>query len=282
MKRVAILGLGLIGGSLGMALRQAGFARVVGWSHRPSTCQAALELGAVDKLSSGPAEAVHGADLVVIATPIRALRETLAALAPGLELGTVVSDTCSAKRFALQAMREVLPAGSSFVGGHPMAGKESSGIDAADARLFQRRPYVLTPQPGREPPGVCVEMVTAIGAEPLVLDADDHDEYVAAISHLPFVVASALAGAVGSDARRSQLAAVASSGFRDASRLAAGSALMYEDICRVNRDNILAWIERFREELDLLRDRVADGRDLEPTFDRNGRLRNAIVDPQDR
>lgn len=282
MRRVALLGLGLIGGSLGMALRRAGFAQIVGWSHRPTTCAVALELGAVDEVRPGPAEAVASADLAVVATPIRALGETLRALAPGLRAGAVVSDVCSAKGFALRAMAECLPAGVDWVGGHPMAGKETFGIRAAEPDLFQRRPYVLTPLPGREPPGICLEMIAAIGAEPLVLDAEDHDDYVAAISHLPFVISSALAGAVGSAAQGSQLATVASSGFRDASRLAAGSAVMYQDICHVNRDHLLAWLDRFQGELNTLRRGIAEGQDLEALFERNGRLRNAIVSPRDR
>ncbi|MCZ6788530.1 MAG: prephenate dehydrogenase/arogenate dehydrogenase family protein [Chloroflexi bacterium] len=253
MDKIAIIGMGLIGGSIGLALNRAnrGTLEVVGFDTEPKAAKRAVKLGAVSKATRHLNEAVGGANMVIIATPVLAIRETLEAIAGMLSPGCVVTDTGSTKEAIMTWAEEYLPKEVSFVGGHPMAGKETSGIDAADADLFKDARYVVIP--GRTASQEAIEavlnLVQLLGARNFFLDAFEHDSYVAAVSHLPIVLSAALVTAAAKSPSWREISKLASTGFRDATRLASGDPIMNLDICLTNRDGILYWIDETVREL---------------------------------
>ena len=253
MDKIAIIGMGLIGGSIGLALNRAnrGTLEVVGYDIEPKAAKRAEKLGAVSKAAARLNEAVEGANMVIIATPVLAIRETLEAIVGMVSPGCVVTDTGSTKEAIMTWAEEYLPKEVSFVGGHPMAGKESSGIDAADADLFKGARYVVIP--GRNASQEAVEavlnLVQLLGARNFFLDAFEHDSYVAAVSHLPIVMSSALVTAAAKSPSWREISKLASTGFRDVTRLASGDPIMNLDICLTNRDGILYWIDEAVKEL---------------------------------
>jgi prephenate dehydrogenase len=247
MERVGIVGLGLVGGSLGLALRAAcPGVEVVAVARRQATGENALRLGAADRAGTS-LELLREADLVILACPLAATAEVLEGAIPFLAPGARVTDVGSVKRGVVEHAARVLdPDRNPFLGGHPMAGKEVGGIDNAEAQLFRGKPWVLTPEPacGYEPERWqdYVEALRAVGALPVFLPAARHDRYVALVSHLPFLLSAAFLNAVGEDPSWDQAAELASSGFRDFSRLGAGDTDMYAAISMMNRDEVLrAW-----------------------------------------
>jgi prephenate dehydrogenase len=280
MKRIAILGLGLIGGSLALALSRTDLAeQIAGYDANPDAIGRAKERGAITHRCASAEEAVQGADMVILATPILAMPALLKSIAPALMPGTLVTDTASTKVQVVAWATTLLPKYIVFVGGHPMAGRESSGIDAAEVGLFEGRSYCLTPTRDTPPEAMArmSEVVTRLAAHPLVLDAREHDRLVAGISHLPFVVSSALTRMLGQDEKWSQMAALAASGYRDMSRLAAGSPTMYRDICWTNKEAIVDWMDTLVMELTALRSRIASGDDtLEHYFAQSKHIRDEV------
>lgn len=262
MPKIAIVGLGLIGTSLGLALHRAGAEfEVVGHDRDPEMAAKARKLGAVDRTEWSLPNAVDGAQLVVIATPLGAIEDVLKTAAPHLSPGSTVTDTASTKSRVIALASSLLPDHVSFVGGHPMAGKERTGAEAAEADLFEGKTYCVMPAPNASDEAVdlVVGMVNAIGAKPFFVDPLEHDGYVAAVSHLPFLAATALVrAAVASPAWR-DAARVAASGFRDTTRLASGSVEMHRDICLTNREEILRWLDLYSEQINSIRDLVAKG-----------------------
>ena len=264
--RIAVVGLGLIGGSAALALRAAGH-HVLGYARREATRALALELGAVDDAPATLGEAV-AADVVLLAPPVLAIRDLLREMTPYLKSGTVVTDAASTKLHVERWALETLPAGVQWVGGHPMAGKETAGLEHADAALFRGRTWCIVPPPGAT--ASAVEMVEQIalatGARTLRIDAAAHDRAVAAVSHLPFTAAAALADAVIRDAAFREVAPIAGTGLRDMTRLASGDATMHRDIVLTNRENLLDSLERYVASLEhvmaLLR-RLPDGEESE-------------------
>ena len=241
MKKIAVLGLGLIGGSLGLALHQAGIAKhISGYDSNPDATYQAWEIGAITEICITAEKAVQQADMVILATPILAMPELLENIAPELKRGVLVTDTASTKVQILNWAKTLLPANVMFVGGHPMAGRELSGIKAAEVGLFEGCTYCLIPAAQASSEGVAQlsEIVMRLRAHPLVLDADRHDRLVAGISHLPFVLSSALVQCLSKEEDWSELTTLAAGGFRDTSRLAAGSPTMYHDICVTNKEEI--------------------------------------------
>lgn len=280
MKRIAVLGLGLIGGSLALALRQANLAeQIAGYDADLDATRRAMERNAITHLCITAEEAVQQADMVVLATPIRAISELLMRISPALKPGTLVTDTASTKVQVVEWARTLLPAHVVFVGGHPMAGREHSGIDAAEAGLFEGCTYCLTPTPDMSSAAVTrmKEVVVRLAAHPMILDAREHDRLVAGISHLPFVVSSALVRMLGQDEGWSEMAELAASGYRDISRLAAGSPAMYNDICSTNKEAIVEWLDRLVMQLADLRLLIATGDDsLENYFAQAKRVRDGV------
>lgn len=277
MKKIAVLGLGLIGGSLGLALHQAGIAKhISGYDSNPDAPYHALEIGAITEICNTPEKAVQQADIVILASPILAIPELLERIAPKLKRGVIVTDTASTKVQILNWAKILLPANVLFVGGHPMAGREFSGIKASEAGLFVGCAYCLIPTGHASSEGVAQlsEIVTRLGAHPLVIDADRHDRLVAGISHLPFVLSSALVRCLSKGEDWRELTTLAAGGFRDMSRLAAGSPTMYRDICVTNKEEILKCLNALASELDNIRSLISRGdEDLEPYFAQAKQLR---------
>jgi prephenate dehydrogenase len=269
LAKIAIIGLGLIGGSLGLALKRSRLrdAEIVGFSRSVETRQKARKAGAIDRAASDARDAAKDAAIVIIATPIITVRKTMEDIAPVLPANCVVTDVASTKGRVMKWAEELLPAHVSFVGGHPMAGKETSGIDAAEATLFEGKPYCVVPSPQADEAAVNVVVGIAelVGATPLFMDAQEHDSYVAAVSHLPLVVSTALFSLVRESAAWPEMSRLASSGFRDVTRLASGSAEMSEDICRTNRENVVHWLDRMVAEIRKYRGLI-EGDDEEALF----------------
>jgi prephenate dehydrogenase len=260
--RIAIIGLGLIGGSMGLALRGTGADyEVVGFARRHEVASRALELGAVDRTEGNMISAVHGADVVVIATPTMSVKEILAEIGGSVYEGSVVTDTASTKATVMEWAEAILPPSVSFIGGHPMAGKETSGIEAADGDLFNGCTYCLTVgrRVTKEAREKVVRLVRQMGANPLFIDASEHDTLVAGISHLPLICSVALMAATSKSPLWPALSSLAASGFRDLTRLASGDPRMSHDICLTNREPIIRWIDSYIEELNTLRHLVNQG-----------------------
>jgi prephenate dehydrogenase len=256
-RTAAIVGLGLIGGSLALRLRAVG-ARITGIDIDPRALAAARARGAIDEASDSLAAAA-GADLVILATPIERIVDRAVALAPHLRPDAVLTDTGSVKAPLVAAVEAALP-GVRFIGGHPIAGSEGRGFAAADPGLLDGRPFVLTPT-GRTPPGAISMMrqvIVRIGMRPVELDPVQHDELAAQISHLPYLVSVALRRAAADDAL-----AIAGRGFADMTRIARSPAPMWTAVCRANRAAILRALATFQEEVARLRraleaDRIGD------------------------
>lgn len=241
--RVAVIGLGLIGGSFAKAIRLAGIAdSIIGYDRAADTISAALADGTLDVGSETLHAAVSTADVVVLATPVRVIISLLEEIVPILTPHTKVFDLGSTKREIVKAMNR-LPAYVSAVGGHPMAGKTSGGWTATDGTLFQNAPFALcaTERTPVLEHSWAEFMVRAIGATPLFLDPIEHDEAVARVSHLPYILSSTLVRAAQPGGAARQLAA---GSYRDTSRVSAHDPRMYGDILLTNRDNVLAAIRR--------------------------------------
>jgi len=253
LTRIAIIGTGLIGGSLGLALKRAGLkeAEIIGHDREHRLAGRAQRRGAIDRAEWNLPRAVEKANIVIVATPVKAIGEVFSQIAPHVEPGTVVTDTGSTKAEVMAWARQYLPETVSFVGGHPMAGKETPGIEAADADLLAGCTYCLVPDPRATPEAVqaVVALVRLVGATPFFIDAQEHDGLVAAVSHLPLILASALVTATASAPGWREMSRLAASGYRDVTRLAAGDPVMGRDICLTNRENLLRWIDLYLQEL---------------------------------
>lgn len=245
--RIAILGLGLMGGSLALAL-QGKCAALFGVDPDPAALSLAIEKGIVSRASADPTSVLPQAELVILAAPVRTIIEILNEL-PNLHSGeAVVLDLGSTKTQIVEAM-SCLPPRFDPIGGHPMCGKETFSLANADPRLFEGAPFALTPLPrtSEKARNLAEELVCTIGARPLWLDAETHDRWVAATSHLPHLLSVALTLATPHEA-----APLIGPGFRSMARLARSSPAMRLDILATNRENILEVLGRFRTQLDLL------------------------------
>jgi prephenate dehydrogenase len=245
--RVSILGVGLLGGSIGLAVRaRLSSCKVAGYGHRTATLDRALEIGAIDEAYDTAAAAVRGADLVVLCTPVGLLAEMLRQIGPSLTPGAIVTDVGSTKRSVVRAAEQVLPEGVHFVGSHPMAGSERRGVEYARTDLFENSTCILTPTPrtdGRALKAVD-EFWRSLGMQTTQLSPDEHDRQLADISHLPHAVAAALV-AMQPDAALP----LAGKGFLDATRIAGGDGALWRDILHDNADNVRLSLKRLHEEL---------------------------------
>ena len=253
MAQVTIIGTGLIGASLGLALRASTLRNltVVGTDAHHSARAAAARRQAFHRMEGRLGNAIHDADIIVLATPVLAMRELMAGLAPYLPEDCVVTDVGSTKGQVLQWADELLPDTVDFVGGHPMAGRETPGPENADGALFAGKPYCIIPSPkaGQRAVGEITTLAEAIRAEPYFIGVDEHDSFVAAVSHLPFMLSTALVGCTSKSANWADIGQLASSGYRDLTRLASGDVIMHRDICLSNPQPIVAWIDAFIREL---------------------------------
>ena len=260
MTTIAIVGTGLMGTSLALAIKSSNLkVDIVGTDYDSIARSGAQKSGAFKKVESRLANAIRGADVVVFATPIQAMREMMESAANDLEEGCVVTDVGSSKKVVLQWAEEVLPKHVSFVGGHPMAGKELSGPKNADGTMFKGKAYCIVPSVNAERAAVSsvTTIAEAIGAKPFFIGVDEHDSFVAAVSHLPFMMSVALMGTASKSANWDDIAQLASSGFSDLSRLASGDPVMHRDICVTNPEPIVAWMDSYIRELYELRNMLA-------------------------
>lgn len=271
--RIAFLGLGLIGGSVARAIRAAPAYRgatVAAWTPSGRGPGAARRAGIVDEVADDPAAAVRGADLVVLAAPPLACVGLLSGLAAplreGLAPGATVTDVASTK---WQLTRAATASGVPFVGGHPMAGRETSGFGAGDPTLFEGRPWVITEAVAGGDPRAVRTLAEACGAVPVELAAERHDRLVAAISHLPLVTSVALVEAVtggpeGADPDWPAAARLAASGWRDTTRLARGSAAMGAEIAASNAPILAELLRRYRDRIDAWIEELGTGEPVDP------------------
>ncbi len=250
--RVAIVGLGLMGGSLAAALATAGACReVIGIGRRRSTLELALDLRFIHRGTTSVEEGVREADIVVLAMPVREILAQLPRIGPWLKPGCLLMDVGSTKRAICAAMAG-LPEGVQPVGGHPMCGKETSGLTVAEPTLYRDRVFVLSPLARTAPAAVDLakELVLSLGAKPVFLDPERHDRLVAAISHLPYLLAVTLVRAAESLGQDDPLIwRLAAGGFRDTSRVAAGDLTMMLDILTTNRESILEALREAQAQL---------------------------------
>jgi prephenate dehydrogenase len=264
VERIAIIGTGLIGGSIGLALKAAKLSglEVVGFDLDRTTAGEAKRRGVVDRNAPNPAEAVRDAKMVIIATPPLAVSSVMQEISENLAEGAVVTDTASTKVEVRRYAQEFLPEHVSFVGGHPMAGKEVQGIKNADAALFQGAAYCVIPSAQASEGAVksVLGLVSVLGAEPLFIDAEEHDQYAAAVSHMPLVASTALFSLVRNSPAWGDIAPLAAGGFRDTTRLASGDPRMSHDICATNADAVVHWLDRFMEELRRFREMILTDR----------------------
>jgi prephenate dehydrogenase len=252
-ERLAVIGVGLIGGSFALATRARGLVgRVVGCARSEGTRTAALECGVADEVTDDPAFAVAGADLVYISAPVGAMEPLMAAIAPALSPSTLVTDAGSTKERVVELATQHLAGRCVFIPGHPMAGSEQAGPGAARADLFDGKPYILTPLTST-PTGELQrlrDLLRAIGAHVILAEASQHDRLVAATSHLPHLVAAALSGALSDlAARAGDIHPFTGTGVRDATRIAKGPPEVWRDILLDNRENVKAALRAFSDEI---------------------------------
>lgn len=267
-QQVTIVGLGLIGGSIGLGLKrwsnQGGkrddVLEITGFDIDLQNQNYAKKIKAVDRTEWNLHKAVDGADLVILAVPPRAIREVMEAIGSSLTAGTVICDVASTKADIMRWAEELLPDSVHFVGTHPMAGGSRS-IEAADGSLFEGATWCVVPSVSADEAAVqtVLGMVSALGAEPMFVDAHEHDGFVGAVSHLPFVLSTALMRSVSKDPAWRDMQLLSATGFRDVSRLAGGSPEMHRDICVTNREAVARWIDEAIEELQHMRSLVTAG-----------------------
>ncbi len=269
--RVAVLGTGLIGSSVGLAIKAAHpTAQIVGYDASSSTAREAARVHAVDRTGS-LADVLRDAQLVVLATPVGGMRALFQEIGPLVQPGTVVTDTGSTKGRVLEWAQEFLPEGVHFVGGHPMAGKTTTGPSEAEATLFRGAVWCLVPSPSTPQSSIdeMVKLVESFGAVPYFVDANEHDGLVAAISHLPYLMSVALIDHLGSERSWRETASLAAGGFAYTTHLSDSDPQMFADIARTNRDNIVRRLDRYTAALTDLREAIAsDDAGLKERFER--------------
>ncbi|MCB1889875.1 MAG: prephenate dehydrogenase/arogenate dehydrogenase family protein [Rhodocyclaceae bacterium] len=282
--RLVVCGVGLIGGSFAMALREAGaVGEIVGVGRSQASLDAALARGVIDRACLTWADALPGADFVLLATPVGQMDRVMAAMAPHLAPGTVVTDAGSTKRDVIEAAYRHLDANlATVVPSHPIAGAETSGVGAAFATLYRDRKVVVTPLPENDPDAIARvrEAWAACGAVLREMAPQEHDRVFAAVSHLPHLLAFGLVHDLAQRANAEQLFDYAASGFRDFTRIAGSHPEMWRDICIANRQALLGELDAYLAELALLRAYLmtGDGTSLEAIFDDARKARNAWAD----
>ena len=281
--RVCILGVGLIGGSWARALRAAGACdEIIGCGRREASLQRAVELGVIDRYHTDPAQAVRGADLVVLGVPLGGMRALLAAIKDSVSSETVITDVGSAKGSVVADAAAVFGAvPARFVPGHPIAGTEQSGVEASFAELFQRRRVILTPLEHTDPAATALvnRLWQAAGAEVIEMSVEHHDEVLAATSHLPHVLAYGLVDTLSRWDDNREIFQYAAGGFRDFTRIASSDPVMWRDICLANRQALAQAMRRYIDDLNGLLATVeaADGRRLEEVFGHAKQARDRFV-----
>jgi cyclohexadieny/prephenate dehydrogenase len=279
LRKLTIIGPGLLGGSIGMAARNRKLAaRVAVWARRPEAADQARQSGAADEISSDLREVVTNAELVVLATPIGVMRDLAEQMKPALEKNCVVTDVGSVKYPVVVALTDVLAGHAQFVGSHPMAGSEQSGIEAARADLFERAVCILTPTDDTDKTAVqrVHDFWKSIGCTVWTISPQVHDEVIARVSHLPHVLAAALVNTVCAES--AQRLRFVGPGFRDSTRVAAGPPPMWTEICIENRHELARALDEFIEELQKFRAALenADAVELQTLLKRAKHFRDEL------
>ncbi len=284
-ERVALIGIGLIGSSLARVLRRDRLVgEIVACARNQATRDTALALGLADRATEDAAEAVRGADLVVLATPLSAYAAIGARIAPALRPGAIVTDVGSVKQAVIRDLLPSLPANVHFIPGHPVAGTEHSGPESGFAELFRDRWCILTPLPDTDP--AALSTLTALweqaGMRVVTMDPEHHDKVLAMTSHLPHVIAYTIVGTATDleDSLKSEVIKFSAGGFRDFTRIAGSDPVMWRDIFLNNREAVLEMLQRFSEDLTALQRAIRWGEadKLEELFSRTRAIRRSIIE----
>jgi cyclohexadieny/prephenate dehydrogenase len=283
--RIALIGIGLIGSSLARVIRREGLAgEIVVSSRSPQTLARAEELALGDRYFGDAAEAVRGADLVIVSVPVGASGAVAEEIAPALKPGAILTDVGSTKASVIAQMQPHVPEGVHFIPGHPLAGTEKSGPDAGFAELFENRWCILTPTEGADPEAVArlAAFWRACGSNIDTMDPVHHDMVLAMVSHLPHIIAYNIVGTADDlqTVTKSEVIKYSASGFRDFTRLAASDPTMWRDVCLHNKDAILEMLARFSEDLSALQRAIrwGDGDKLFDLFSRTRAVRRSIIE----
>lgn len=280
--KVAIIGVGLIGGSLAKVLKTAGLAgSITGCGRSRETLELALRLGVIDSLGGGSAHAVEGADLVVLASPVASFETSVREAARHMKKGAILTDVGSVKGAIVKKIEALLPEGVHYVPGHPIAGKEKHGVAEATETLFRGAKCILTPTARTD--GQALEAVRSLwiaaGANVVVMHPDTHDHIFAAVSHLPHAAAYAMVNAVAEfNEGNENYINFSGAGFRDFTRIAASSPEMWRDICLMNGPNIIEMIEQYQFSLNRIKKAIKhkDGDKLEQLFRSASEIRRGL------
>jgi cyclohexadieny/prephenate dehydrogenase len=282
-KKVAIIGLGLIGGSIGLATREdLPDVTTTGYDADPKVRARARERQLVDVVADDPGEAVRGADLVILCVPLGAMALAAATIVQDLSPDCVISDVGSSKRTITDTLTDALP-GFEIIPAHPVAGTENSGPDAGFSTLFHQRWCIVTPPPGADKAKVAalVDFWESLGAMVETMDADHHDRVLAVTSHIPHLIAYTIVGTASDleQVTRSEVIKYSAGGFRDFTRIAASDPTMWRDVFLNNKDAVLEMLDTFLTDLALMREaiRAGDGQMMHDTFSRTRAIRRSIV-----
>ena len=282
-KKAAIIGVGLIGGSLAMVLRGKGIAsEIVGIGRGIANLETAKRLGIVDSFTTDVAEGVMDADLVVVAVPVLKMAGTIRQAAPNLKPGCIVTDVGSVKGSVIEAVEPLIPKGVHFVPGHPIAGTENSGAEAAFAELYIERKCILTPTPFTDVGALRAvkAMWEAAGSTVVVMEAPVHDIILAAVSHLPHMIAYTLVNTVADmDASGEDVISYSAGGFKDFTRIASSSPEMWSDICAMNKGPLIHTIDAFQKRLEKLKGLIENESypELKREFERAKGARDSLI-----
>lgn len=262
-EQLGLIGCGLMGGSLAMALRKAGLVkRIVGYSKSPVSSQLALKMQVIDAAAPDPGTVCQGSDLIVMAVPVAASESVFRAIAPHLQADVLLMDLGSTKRNVVDAARRTLrEAVTSFVPCHPIAGRELAGVEHADPELYGGHQIILTPIPRTDEARLrqAEELWQALDCQTAVMTPEQHDASFAAVSHLPHLLAFALINGIMSQSQGHDYLALAGPGFRDFSRIAASDPDMWRDVLLANREELATQLKCFREALETLENRITSG-----------------------
>jgi len=284
-EKVCIVGLGLIGGSIGLAIKRSNISnQITGYARSNSTLERAIDLGLVDSVRDNLKDAVNNSDLVILATPLSTFRELVEEMSPFLKKGCIITDTGSAKLTVIEDLKDILPNGVEFVPGHPIAGTEESGPDAGFAELFDNRWCILTPTEDNS--SNAVDLVKgfweSIGSKVEIMDPMHHDKVLAITSHIPHLIAFNIVGTANNLANVTEKEVVkySAGGFRDFTRIAASDPKMWSDIFTYNSDAVLEMLDLFSNDLAKLKAAVIkkDSDLLFSNFEKTREVRKNIID----
>jgi prephenate dehydrogenase len=278
-EKITVLGVGLIGASFALGMKKKGLClQVSGFGRTVENLEKAKARGIIDSFETDPADACRDSDLIFFSTPVGSFLDLVKRSSPAFKTGAIVTDAGSVKGSLVAEMEKVMPEGVHFIGGHPIAGSDRSGIESADAELFLDARCIVTPTPRSDKAALkkVSDLWTAFGAKVITMEPREHDRIYAAVSHLPHVIAYSLVSMVaGIDPSYLEFSG---QGFRDMTRIAASSQELWRDVCMLNRENLIEMISVFQKNLDSLSGylRASDADSLEREFGKARTLREGI------